>query len=499
MFVALAAGCSGCVDDVLESDSEGGEVGALSQAATNAGKSLGTAVREPALVEDPTFRDVLLREFTQVTPENAMKWGPLAPTPSTYAWEDADTFVEFAEEHDLAIHGHTLVWDEQLPRWVNANMTAENLRAALRNHIQTTVTRYRGRIHRWDVVNEAVDAETASGFTESILWQRLGPDYIRDAFVWAHEADPDALLYYNEVGIERIGVKSDFTYRLLSDLLAAGVPIHGVGFQSHLSTHRYPSESNLRANIRRFADLGLRVHISELDARTLLQPGDDESRRDAQSLAFQQVVGSCALEPGCEGVTFWGFTDKHSWIVDDEPLEAPLLFDANYVPKPGYQGTLAGLSGRVPTLGPNLIENGDFTAGTAGWSVSAGELAIETAVDGAHACHLERPESTSTVLLEPLLDALMPGGPLAFSALVRLPQGEASVLSADLVVTHGTDTPVLSNLGAVTVSSSEWVELSGYFGLAFEAPPAAIALQLSGAPAGVDVCLKNVAIRRLTP
>src|SRR5688572_14340446 len=275
----------------------GNEWSTLREAAAAAGKYVGAAIDLDALHSDATYASILAAEFDELTPENVMKWEPLAPTADTYDWASADEVVDVAEESGQSVKGHTLVWHLQYPTWLSASMTAEELRLAMQSHIETTMGRYAGRVRAWDVVNEAVDVASASGYTESLFYEILGPDYIADAFRWAREADPDALLFYNEVGIERMGAKSNFTYEMISALIADDVPIDGIGFQSHVSIHRYPSLGNLRANIQRFADLGLRVNLSEIDARTLLLPGDQELRWSVQRIAMQQLTAACTLEP----------------------------------------------------------------------------------------------------------------------------------------------------------------------------------------------------------
>src|SRR5204862_3713629 len=138
---------------------------------------------------------------------------------------------------------------------------------------------------------------------------------LADAFKWVREADPAALLYYNDYGIEEVNAKSDAVLAMVKQLKAAGAPIDGVGFQSHITTLAYPSEAGFRANIQRFAALGLKVRLSEVDVRTVsVLPNDRATRLEQQHVAFQTLAAICAKETSCEGVTTWGFTDPHSWI-----------------------------------------------------------------------------------------------------------------------------------------------------------------------------------------
>lgn len=472
----------------------------LRAAARDAGKLMGAAVGALPLREDPAYGDVLAREFGYVTPENAAKWSVLAPAADAYAWDDLDAIVAFAERHSQQVKGHTLVWHQQIPSWVNDAMSADELRAALQAHIEQTLARYRGRIRAWDVVNEAVDTNSASGYTESIFWRKLGPSYIEDAFRWARAADPEVMLFYNEVGIERRGPKSDFTYALMRDLLERGVPVDGIGLQSHVSTHRYPSESDLRANIRRFADLGLRVNISEADVRTLLMPGDQAGRWQAQRVAFQQIVGACVVEPGCEGVTLWGFSDGYTWINDDGGADDPLIFDRQYAPKPAYAGVLAGLAGELPLLGDNLAANGDFAAGAASWSALSGALAVGGAEgrEGQAACVSARTDERSGLVQSELLEGLALAGPLAFSAGVRLRGAASASVNAALRVQEAGQEPRELSLATVGATDDGWTELTGYFGLGFEATPAAVTLEIYGPPAAVELCVADVRLQAVT-
>jgi len=475
-------------------------LGDLRKAAAAAGKRLGTAVDGVALRDDPSYAALLAREFDYVTPENATKWGPLALGPGIYDWAPADAIVDAAAAHAQAVKGHALVWHQQTPSWVTDAMSADELGAALKAHIEATLAHFRGRMRAWDVVNEAVDTSTASGYRESLFWQKLGPRYIEDAFRWARAADPDVLLFYNDFGIERLGAKSDATYAMLRDLLANGTPIDGIGFQSHLSIHRYPADDDLRANFRRFAELGLRVNVSEVDARTLLMPATQDTRWQAQRIAFQQVVGACVLEPACEAITFWGFTDRYSWINADGDPDDPLPFDRSYMPKPATDGILEGLAGLLPKRGDNLPRNGDFAAGADDWAASGGVLAVEAADGraGSAACVSGRTDTRHGLTQAALLEPLSAGGPLFFAAWARLRGAPSAPVIAELIVTESAAEPRLLNVASRVAADTGWIQLAGYVSLGFAATPTAIDLQISGPPAGVDLCVAGVELRPLS-
>jgi endo-1,4-beta-xylanase len=286
---------------------------------------------------EPRYGATLAAQFDSLTPENAMKWGPIHPEPDRFDFGPADDLVDFAEAHAMRVKGHALVWHRQLPAWVEP-LAPARLRAAMAEHIGAVVGRYRGRAAAWDVVNEAV-ADAGGLLRDTVFSRRLGAGYIAEAFRIAHEADPGALLFYNDYGAEGLGAKSDRVLALVRGLVARGVPIHGVGLQMHLRADRPPRPGQIRANIRRLAALGLLVAVSEMDVQVRMLPGDRPARLAVQRRVYRDVVGACAAEPGCHAVTFWGVGDAHSWIDAD----APLLFDESLAPKPAYFGVLEGL------------------------------------------------------------------------------------------------------------------------------------------------------------
>lgn len=502
---AIASG--GAVGDAGGATSGGGPGGgvagfggesswtSLREAAAAAGKYVGAAVSIDALREDETYSLVLAQEFDEVTPENAMKWEPLAPTADTYDWVDADEIVDAAEANGQTVKGHTLIWHQQYPTWLSASMTPDELRSAMQAHIETTMTRYRGRVRAWDVVNEAVDVASASGYTESIFYAILGPQYIAEAFRFAREADPDALLFYNEVGIERRGAKADFTYEMIGALLADDVPIDGVGFQSHVSIHRYPSFGNLQHNLARFGELGLRVNLSEIDARTLLLPGDQMLRWQVQRIAMQQLTAACVLEPACEGVTFWGFTDNYSWINDEGEDDDPLPFDRAYQKKPAYQGALDGLSGFPPVVGDSVLTNGDFSQGSSGWEARDAQLLAVGEEGGV--CAQDRTSEGSGIVQLNLADSLDEGAQ-AFAAEVLIGGSEEEVVDAALVLEFESGVTETFNIATVPATPGEWTELSGYLGLGFEETLIGAELLLNGPPAEVELCVRAVSLGPVT-
>lgn len=515
--VVAASGASGSGGQTTGQDNSAGasyEMGALRAAAKRAGKLLGVAVDAKALASDTNYSTLVGEEFDYVTAENAMKWGPLAPTATTYAFEDADAIVAFAASHQQLIKGHTLIWHNQLPSWVDEAMSADELRAALKQHIETTLKHYRGKVRAWDVVNEAIDVAAFPGdstgaiptqaiFTDSIFYRKLGMEYIEEAFRIAHAADPDALLFYNELGIERDGLKAQKTQELIEYLIGRGVPIHGIGLQSHITMHRYPSEFHLRNRIRAYAQLGLKVNISELDVQTLRVPADQATRWQAQRVPFQQVVGICITEPDCEGVTLWGVTDRYA--NDVVAGDQPFLFDQQYGKKPAYDGVLAGLSGVLPAYGPNLVKEGNFEADGLEWTTSGGTLspAKLVGVDArGHACVTGR-TLAGHGFVQDMMQALSSGGQFAFSASVRLISStNASSVTGPVefavTIRTQTDASADNSLGTVAAKDGEWAQLSGNFGLPVAANAVGIDLKIYGPPAGIDLCVSDVRVQALT-
>jgi endo-1,4-beta-xylanase len=248
--------------------------------------------------------------------------------------------VAYAESQGARVKGHALVWHGSVPAWVNA-LSAADLRIAVESHIRAVGEHYRGRLLAWDVVNEAV-ADGGTGLRDTVFRQKLGDGYIADAFRLAREADPQALLFYNDYGGEDLGAKSNRIYELVTELRTQGVPLDGVGLQMHISAGSRPSDASIAANMRRLASLGLLVNISEMDVRVNNVAGSTLTRLDVQKSAYHDVVRLCVMEPSCHAVTFWGFTDAHTWLTGDTPL----LYDAQYSRKPAYFGVLDALSNR---------------------------------------------------------------------------------------------------------------------------------------------------------
>ena len=286
-----------------------------------------------ATADGDKFRSVLAREFDLLTPENDMKFDHLHPAQHTFNYVHADSLVAFAEAHDMKVRGHTLVWHQQLPSWLTSGTwTQSDVSTLLDDHITQVVGHYKGHVMAWDVVNEAVNDD---GTLRSTFWSNhLGRSYIEQAFVAAHLADHDAVLFYNDYNIEGINAKSDSVYAMVQALKLRGVPIGGIGLQAHFQVNGVPA--TLQQNMERFAALGLAVEITELDVRIPL-PSNAQSLSD-QAADYTKVFNACLAVSACDAVATWGFTDKDSWVPGTfSGWGDALPFDTSYNPKPAYR------------------------------------------------------------------------------------------------------------------------------------------------------------------
>lgn len=308
----------------------------LRSLAEQRGIAVGAAVAAKPLRHELTYRQVLAREFNIITPENAMKFEQLRPERNAYHFTNADAIVAFAKANQMQVRGHTLVWHNQLPKWLTeGKFSREELISILQNYIQTVVSHYRGQLLSWDVVNEAIAGD---GSLRDTIWLRgIGPKYIEMAFLWAHQADPQVRLFYNDYGGEGLGKKSDAIFALVRDLRQRGVPIQGVGLQMHVSVNSPPKSADVAANIQRLHDLGLEVQITEMDVKIQNGTGTLAERFATQAGIYKDMLGVCLSAANCKAFVMWGFTDRYSWIpwFTKKP-DAPLIFDQAYHPKPAY-------------------------------------------------------------------------------------------------------------------------------------------------------------------
>lgn len=316
--------------------------------------TIGVAVSPQSLKTDEA--SLITQQFNSLTAENAMKMGPIHPKENQYYWRDADSIVAFAQQHKIKIRGHCLVWHNQTPAWLfkeedGKQVSKEKLLQRLKDHITTVVGRYKGKIYAWDVVNEAISDKTAEYMRPSLFYQITGEEFIAKAFQYAHEADPAALLFYNDYN-EISPVKREKIIRMIKGLQQKNIPIHGIGLQAHWAVNE-PSKEQLEKTLSDFAALGLNMQITELDISVYPKEHDArESKAEDKNTAFspEKEAKQLAVYTMCfemfrkykrsiSSVTFWNISDRRSWL-DDFPVrnrkDYPLLFDKELQPKKAF-------------------------------------------------------------------------------------------------------------------------------------------------------------------
>ncbi|MBX2835429.1 MAG: endo-1,4-beta-xylanase [Gammaproteobacteria bacterium] len=275
------------------------------------------------LADHQLYADIAASEFNMITPENSHKMGWIQPHRGYFRFDDADHLANFATEKGMVLHGHPLVWYAQLPGWVQ-NLDPSEAQSVMREHIQALVSRYRGKVAIWDVVNEALEDD--GSLRNSIWYQGMGENYIRQAFQLADANDPNAVMIYNDYNVAWYNEKSNAMYELLKREREAGTPVDGVGFQMHLTTE-FNQFGEVESNFQRFADLGLDIYITEFDVA--VRGGGNET---TQATIYRRILEICLRQPRCKATQAWGFTDRYSWRASEKPL----LFTDSYQPKPSY-------------------------------------------------------------------------------------------------------------------------------------------------------------------
>lgn len=312
----------------------------------------------PAL-KDKKLLGIIRKDFSSITSSNDMKMYSFASREGVYNWEKGDSLVALGIRNKQRIFGHTLVWHLGLPQWISENGITFGptwVDSFLHKYIHDVVGRYKGKVAAWDVVNEAF--ETAGGAYRKTFWyEQLGQDYIAKAFRYAHEADPDAVLFYNDFNIERDTAKLHGVLRMIQELQAAGVPISGLGFQMHLRMD-IPNEV-IAYSLEEAAKTGLQIHLSEVDI--IFNTHNDakgggkqlytkltEEMALAQKEKYKQLVlmyRKYVPRNQQYGITFWNFNDRDTWIKRFFNIEDwPTVYDEKLEPKPAYEGFIEGLN-----------------------------------------------------------------------------------------------------------------------------------------------------------
>ncbi|MEY2242362.1 endo-1,4-beta-xylanase [Streptomyces sp. BF23-18] len=302
---------------------------------------MGTALATGPLLTDSAYRRTAGEEFSMLTPENDFKPQFVQPRRGVFAFAEGDTLVDFAKANKMKVHAHTLVWFEALPAWMRAEMTHEQRRRVMVEHIRAVAGHFRGKVAEWDVVNEPMsdedeDYSTGNRGVRPQLWfEAMGEQYIDIAFRTAREADPHAVLYLNEYGVEEDGPRWDALYALLIRLKKRGVPIDGVGFQDHeYAVGDRTDPEVFRRKVRALAGLGLKARVSEADVLV------DKDEEDVQARQLAGKLAVCSEEPNCTSFSTWGFTDRYGSTADlrhypPSPGNA-LPWDTTYEAKPAY-------------------------------------------------------------------------------------------------------------------------------------------------------------------
>jgi endo-1,4-beta-xylanase len=303
---------------------------------------IGVAVDLDLLKFNQTYRSIVVNQFNSITPANIFKAYYIHPSETYFDWSESDYLVNFCMQNGKRLHGHVLIWHNQLPDWMrNFQGTTDQWEAMMKNHIQTIVCRYKGKIKGWDVVNEAFNED---GTLRKTVWQEhIGNDYLEKAFIYAREADPDAILFYNDFNLEINPTKLNAVLKFLNNLKSKGILIDGLGIQMHIGDN-YPGINNIAGAIYKAQKNDLHVHLSEIDIslnvfghKTAVTGDMLNSQNQTLSLITQNYKQT--NQQLRYGMTFWGVGDQDSWIRSYyNRLDWPLLYDDNYLPKPCYCG-----------------------------------------------------------------------------------------------------------------------------------------------------------------
>jgi endo-1,4-beta-xylanase len=306
---------------------------------------LGAAIKVNLLKSSPAYRKLIIQEFNSITAENAMKFSSLHPQENTFRWGDADYIVNFANQNNIRVHGHTLLWPSNNPAWIkNYKGDKAAWEQLLKNHIQTIVKHFRGKVTSWDVVNEAFEAN--GSYKKNKWFQNLGKSYIEKSFQYAQEADPKALLFYNDYGQEYSVAKREAILNMAKEFRTKGIKIDGFGLQMHTALSIL--DQKLINVIKVMARSGLQIHISELEVSLNSIPKSkvlENSIAKRQANKYLVVFKAFSEIPRSQqyGITTWNVSDKDAFSNGTNSTRSPLLFDQNYHPKAAYKTLLNNL------------------------------------------------------------------------------------------------------------------------------------------------------------
>ncbi|KAK0450201.1 endo-beta-1,4-glucanase [Armillaria borealis] len=319
----------------------------LNSAALAAGKLyFGTATDNPELTDAPYVAILNQRSmFGQITAANSMKWDATEPSRGTFTFAQGDVIANLAASNGQLLRGHNCVWHNQLPSWVSSGgFNNATLTQIVATHCGTLVGHYAGKVYvvflyAWDVINEPFNDDGT--FRSDVFFNTTGVSYVGVALRAARAADPKAKLYINDFNIEGTGAKSTAMINLVKSLKAQGIPIDGIGIQSHLIVGEVPS--TLKANFEQFTALGVEIAVTELDVRMTLP--ETPALLAQQKADYETVISTCTAVKGCIGVTIWDFTDKFSWVPGAFPGQGGATpWDENLVTKPAFDGIVQGFA-----------------------------------------------------------------------------------------------------------------------------------------------------------
>ena len=327
----------------------------IREAARTRGLLAGCAVNIQALQTNTAYAQLVKEQANIVVAENAMKFGPIHPALDKFSFDEPDFLFSFAQTHGMQVRGHNFVWHRQLPAWFEGYATAGNAASILVNHIETVGGRYAGRVHSWDVVNEAIHVEDGKpgGLRDSPWYKLLGPGYLDLAFRTARQVDPHALLCYNDYGIEGDAPgdadKRSAVLKLVRGMQERGVPLDAVGIQSHISADgnaRYGG--GLTGFMHEIQSMGLQILLTEMDVNDRALGADRQTRDKVVGAAYYQYLNLALANPAILAVLTWGVTDKYTWLNGEDPRpdklpERALPFDADLRPKLAYLGEVQAL------------------------------------------------------------------------------------------------------------------------------------------------------------
>ncbi|MDB5161475.1 MAG: beta,4-xylanase [Candidatus Saccharibacteria bacterium] len=323
----------------------------LKQLAAQKHISLGNFAISSHLGDKP-YTNILTSQFDFALADNTPNWyftdGGLRPTRTTYDFKRMDQVVNFARSHNMPVQAHHYVWGDEkwLPKWLTSgNFSKPELLDILHDHIMTVGQHYQGQVAEWTVVNEAFTrAQRLYGLHDWWADHIGDQSYIDQSFIWARQADPHSKLILNDFNSDVINSTSDAMYNYVKGALARGVPIDGVGMQMHIAGDYPPTKDDVIKNMKRFADLGVGVYVTEFDVNMESVPANDADKDQIQAKIYYEMMRACIESQACHSFAYLGITDSETWynyIGLKDPR--PLMFDKRYQPKPAFYSVRAAL------------------------------------------------------------------------------------------------------------------------------------------------------------